>query len=188
MSGESDAKDEFVDIDKVSEDLIKCYQIQVDKDGKATPVFIGSYIEVPLLTHTSIMYDQRKDMLNFNDKTVESGAVKKTRREGKKVKKVGNNIYRIHVVTYMLPEEAIRNKIYKIVGLVVQKNQDSESLCSLDLRFNTDSGKYEYIFVDHLTEKVTLVETLDAFPGSENVLADLASRMFDEPIKSVIIS
>lgn len=187
----SDTED-FMNIDQASDNLIKTYQIQVDDDGNAKPVFIGSYKEIPFVTHTTILYDQNKDLLNTDAKKVDTNAAKKARKEarkkGQKVAKTSKNVYRIHIVTYLLPEDAIQNKIYKIVGLIIQKNDDSESLCSLDLRFNVDNGKYEYIFVDHHTEEVTVVDTLEKFPGKEDVIPDIAERMFMDPIRSIILS
>jgi len=179
--------DEFVNIDDVSGDLVKCYQIQVDESGKATPVFIGAFKEIPLVTHTTIMYDQAKDLLNVKAKTVEEGGIKdkKTKKKKKGKKK---NIYRIHVVTYVMPQEAIDNKIYKIVGLIVQKNKNPESVASLDLRFNDENGKFEYIYCDHNKDSVEVYKTLEKFPDNNDVLKNLVEQMFEGPIKDLILS
>jgi len=167
-SSKPDTKtDDLVNIDDVSGDLTKCYQIQVDKDGVANPVYIGSYKDIPLVTHTTILYDQSKEAM-------------------KNKSKPNKNKYRIHVVTYVLPEDAIQNKIYKIVGLIVQKNEDTESLASLDMRYNTLNKKYEYIFCDHKTDEVTVVKSLK-FPGADNVLKSIMNQIFEEPLKSVLL-
>jgi hypothetical protein len=173
-------RDDFVNIDDVSGDLVKCYQIQVDESGKAEPVYIGSFKDIPLVTHTTVLYDQNKDMLNIENKKIEGGA--SSTNEAKR------NVYRIHVVTYIMPEDAIDNKIYKIVGMVVQKNKKPESIASLDLRFNTQNGKYEYIYSDHHVESVKVVKTLDKFPGSDKILTNLMEQMFEYPMRNLILS
>ena len=170
-SSKPDTKtDDLVNIDDVSGDLTKCYQIQVDKDGVANPVYIGSYKDIPLVTHTTILYDQSKESM----KNKPTGA------------KPSKNKYRIHVVTYVLPEDAIQNKIYKIVGLIIQQNEDAESLASLDMRYNTSNKKYEYIFCDHKTDEVTVVKSIK-FPGADNVLKSVMNQIFEEPLKSVLL-
>lgn len=179
----SNTKDEFVNIDDVSGELIKCYQIQVNANGEAIPTFIGSFKEIPLVTHTTILYDQNKDMLNIQEKKIKGGNFVNTNR-----KKNKKNVYRIHVATYIMPEDAIENKIYKIVGLIVQKNKKPASIASLDLRYNTDNSKYEYIYCDHAKDTVSVVKTLDKFPGSDNILNHLMEQMFEDPLKQLILS
>lgn len=181
MTSKNNEDTEFGNIDDVSGDLTKCFQIQVNESGEAKPVYIGSYKDIPLVTHTTILYDQNKDTLNVRDKKIEGG----TRSNKKKKKK---NVYRVHAVTYIMPEDSIENEIYKIVGLVVQKNKNPESIASLDLRFNTENNKYEYIYSDHRTEKVDVVKTLNGFPGSDKVLTHLMEQMFEDPLKKLILS
>ena len=164
------AVDDLVNIDDISGDLTKCYQIQVDKDGIPKPVYIGSYKDIPLVTHTTVLYDQSKEAMKNKPNN----------------EKPGKNKYRIHVVTYVLPEDAIQNKIYKIVGLIVQKNEDTESLVSLDMRYNTSNKKYEFIFCDHKTDEVTVVKSIK-FPGADNVLKSIMDQIFEEPLKSVLL-
>jgi hypothetical protein len=189
------SKEDFVNIDDVSGDLIKCYQIQVDDSGKVTPTYIGSFKEIPLITHTTILYDQNKDMLNTKEKRVvegvESSKSKKSKSKkskSKKSKSKKNNIYRIHIVTYIMPEESIENEIYKIVGMVVQKNKKPESIASLDLRFNTKNNKFEYIYCDHIKDTVDVVSTLEKFSGTNDILNNLMERMFEDPMKKLILS
>jgi hypothetical protein len=181
--------DDFVNIDDVSGELTKCHQIQIGEDGKASPVYIGSYKEIPLVTHTTIVYDQSKDMLNAKQKKVEKGkrlskSEKKKARENKSKK----NIYRVHVVTYLMPEESIQNDIFKIVGLIIQKNKEVDSVASLDLRFNKENNKYEYIFCDHGKDTVEVTKTLKKFPGQDVILTNLIEQMFEDPVKSLILS
>lgn len=185
---ENSKNDKFVNIDDVSNDLIRCYQIQCKDDKRASPVYIGSYKEIPLTIHTSIVYDQTKDMLNFDDKTIDSDnrKSKSTSKSSKKHKKM--NIYKIHLTTYIMPEESIQNNIYKMVGLIIQKNKDQNSLASLDLRYNISNEKFEYIYCDHTKDTVEVVETLEKFPGTDNVLPELMERIFEDPIKSIILS
>lgn len=179
----SNTKDEFVNIDDVSGELVKCYQIQVNEEGKATPIYIGSFKDIPLVTHTTILYDQNKDMLNMNNKKIVNDSRK---NNGKKNN--NKNIYRIHVSTYIMPEDAIENKIYKLVGLIVQKNKNPESIASLDLRFNTQNNKYEYIYCDHVKDTVIVAKTLEKFPGIDNILNHLMEQMFEDPLKKLILS
>jgi hypothetical protein len=188
MSG----KEEFVNIDDVSGDLIKCYQVQVDESGKAKPAYIGSFKEIPLVTHTTIMYDQNKDTLNAKEKRIDEETKKnnkkKNNKKKKNKKKNKKNIYRIHIVTYIMPEDAIENEIYKIVGMIVQKNEKPDSIASLDLRFNTQNNKYEYIYCDHGKDTVKVVKALEKFPGTDDVLNHLMEQMFEDPLKQLILS
>jgi hypothetical protein len=181
---------DFVNLDDISKDLIRCYQIQCTDNKIATPIYIGSYKDIPLTIHTSIVYDQNKDMLNFNKKKIEPDSNPNSRNtnsiNSKKAKK--KNIYKIHIVTYIMPEESIQNDIYKMVGLIIQKNKDQTSLASLDLRYNTLNNKFEYIYCDHSKDTVELVEILSEFPGQDNVLPHLMDKIFEDPIKSIILS
>ena len=167
--------EEFVNIDKVSDKLQKVYQIQVSDDGqKVSPIYIGSYDEIPLVSHTTILYDQSKDLVLTNEKISKSKP---------------SDIYRIHIVTYLLPEESIKNKLYNIVGAIIQKNKQKDSTHSLDLRYDVDKKHFEYVFTDHSDpSKTKVVEILKSFPGSDDVLEDLISRIFQDPIKSIILS
>ena len=88
----------------------------------------------------------------------------------------------------MLPEDAIESKIYKLVGLIVQKNDETDSLVSLDMRYNIKTKKYEYIFCDHKKDTVDVVKTLNKFPGADNIIESIMSQIFKDPIKSIILS
>jgi hypothetical protein len=171
---------EYQSVDEASGELIKCYQIQIDRSGKPSPAYIGSFKDIPLVTHTTIVYDQKKDQLNIGEMTIDSISAKNTMNN--------KNRYNIHMVTYFLPEESIKNKIYKIVGLIVQKNNELESSHSLDLRYNTENDKFEFIYCDHRKDSVEVVEILDGYPGNDSILTELMEMMFKDPIKSIILA
>lgn len=95
--------------------------------------------------------------------------------------------YNLHVVTYILTEDEIKNKLFKLVGVNVFKQDKKNSLCSLDLIFDTVTETYQLIFNDHRDNITTLVEKLEKFPGKDNILSYVINKSFEEPLKSIII-
>lgn len=55
---EINENNEYDTIEQVAEDqnLIDCYQIQVDEDNNCTPVYLGKYPEIPLPVHQIFKY------------------------------------------------------------------------------------------------------------------------------------
>jgi hypothetical protein len=175
MSENSDniEDNEYVNIDDVADNLIKCYQIQIDEvNNTAKPMYIGSFESVPINAHTVFEYDQKRDRIN--KKSNSSPSI--------------TNKYKIHVVTYVMPEDSIKENIYKIVGLIVQKNNEDASICSLDLKYNVGNNKFEYVLCDHIKNTTEIVSTLDTTPKKDDVLPNLMSMIFEDPIKSIIVS
>lgn len=175
-----DSSEEFLKIDNVGSNLTKCYQMQVDENDIAHPVYIGSYEEIPLQTHATILYDQSKDIFIHDD----------TNHKNNKNNKDDKNVYRVHVVTYIVPEDVMNtpeNK-YQIVGMIIQKNDEEKSLSSFDLMYNTKTKKYEYIYCDHDNDTQEVIEILDKFPGKEHVLEELLERLFNDRFKSILLS
>jgi hypothetical protein len=93
--------------------------------------------------------------------------------------------YKLHVVTYVLTEEEVQNKLYKIVGVNVFRNGEKNSMCSLDLVMG-ENGGYELLYNDHKNNTTKVVEKLEKFPGKDKVLEYIIKKAFDEPLKSVL--
>ena len=171
---DSEESEEFINIDKASDNLQKAYQIQVLDDGRVRPMYIGSYEKIPIVIHDTILYDQSKDIVLSKEKTI----------NGK-----SKDIYRIHIVTFLLSEQSVKSGEYDLVGAVIMKNDVEHPTHSLILNYNTNKKKFRYIFNNYLDLSIPkIIEVLDKFPGKDKVLEDLVERVFQEPVKSVILS
>lgn len=95
--------------------------------------------------------------------------------------------YDLHVVTYVLTEDEIRDKLFKIVGVNVFRRNRKSSLCSLDLVMNDEKGNYQLLFNDHKANTSTVVENLEKFPGKDIILGYIINKAFDDPLKSILI-
>lgn len=181
-SNESDSDYSDLDqIDMLASNLTKCYQIQDLSNPK--PVYIGSYEDIPLLTHIILNYDGKQDRLRVFDK-----ASNQTNTMEDALNQKGRNRYKIHASTYILPEESVKSQVYKIAGLIIQKNDSDISTSSLDLTFNAKNKQYEYVFCDHVNNSTKTVETLNRYPNMQEVIPNLMEKIFEEPVKSIILS
>jgi len=151
----SDSEEEFDTVDDLAktQQLISCYQMQVDDDNNCSPVYLGRYPDVPLPVNKIINY----------------------------------NNYKLHVVTYVITEDEVKNKLYKIVGVNVFKEGKRNSMCSLDLVLNHEKGNYQLLFNDHRNNTTDIVETLEKFPGKDKILEYVITKAFDDPVKSVLL-
>lgn len=152
--------DEFETVEQLAlkQNLIDCYQMQVDKNNECHPVHLGKYPDVPLPVNHIIKYKK----------------------------------YILHYVTYVLTDEEIKNKLFKIIGVNVFRQNRNSSMCSLDLVKNGDSkdnevGKYQLLFNDHKNNKSIVVENLEKFPGKDKALAYIINKTFEDPLKSVLV-
>jgi len=152
----SQSEEKFITVDELanSQNLIACYQMQVDKNDVCSPVYLGSYPDVPLPVNKTLQF--------------------------------GN--HNMHVVTYVLTENEVKDKIYKIVGINVFKNNKRNSKCSLDLVMNDEQGCYQLLFNDHRKDTSQVVENLEKFPGRKHVLDYVIKKAFEEePLKSILL-
>ncbi|VBB17789.1 hypothetical protein YASMINEVIRUS_252 [Yasminevirus sp. GU-2018] len=94
--------------------------------------------------------------------------------------------YNLHVVTYVLTEEEVQNKLFKIVGVNVFRRNRGSSLYSLDLVLDNESGKYHLLFNDHKNNKTEIVEKLEKFPGKDRVLGYIINKSFENPLKKIL--
>jgi hypothetical protein len=161
MSNQYDERDdhdehEFDTIDNIAnnQNLINCYQIQVDDNNNCVPVYLGKYPEVPLPVHRIIKFKK----------------------------------YRLHLVTYVLTEEEIQNKLFKMVGVNVFRQNRKNSLCSLDFVMGPDMIDYQLLFNDHSTNETKLVEKLEKFPGKDGILEYVTTKAFEDPVKSKLLN
>lgn len=95
--------------------------------------------------------------------------------------------YLLHIVTYVLTKEEIDQKLYKIVGVNVFRQNRKNSKCSLDLVMNAEKNNYQLLFCDHQSNKVSIVENLEKFPGKDKVLEYIITKAFEDPLKSVLL-
>lgn len=145
---------EFVSVDELfkSQNLIPCYQMQVNNDNKCVPVYLGRYPDVPLPVNKIIDYKR----------------------------------HNLHVVTYVLTEDEIKDKLYKIVGVNVFRQGNPNSLCSLDLVMNDEKGTYQLLFNDHQKYTTSVVENLEKFPGRDKILDYIINKAFEDPLLSIL--
>jgi hypothetical protein len=95
--------------------------------------------------------------------------------------------YDLHVVTYILTEDEIKRKLYKIVGVNVFRRGRKSSMCSLDLVMSDEvKGEYQLLFNDHKNNTTAIVEKLDKFPGKDKVMEYIINKSFEGPIKKII--
>lgn len=95
--------------------------------------------------------------------------------------------YMLHVVTYVLTEDEVKNKLFKIVGVNVFRANRKNSLCSLDLVKNESMGNYQLLFNDHRNNTTQVVENIEKFPGKTKVLDYIIKKAFDDPVKSYLV-
>jgi hypothetical protein len=147
-------QDEFETVDDLAskQNLIDCYQMQVDKNNECYPVHLGKYPDVPLPVNHIIKYKK----------------------------------YILHYVTYVLTKDEIDNKLYKIIGVNVFRQNRKSSMCSLDLVKNGEEGRYQLLFNDHKNNKSIVVENLEKFPGKDKALAYVINKSFEEPLKTIL--
>lgn len=98
------------------------------------------------------------------------------------------NNHVLNVVTYILTDEDLNNKIYKIVGVYVFRKNEKDSLCSLDLCLNDKKDCYVLMFNDHEKNTSRVVKKLEKFPGRDNVLEYIISKSFEDPLKSILLN
>lgn len=148
-------ENEFSTIDQLADtqNLIDCYQIQVDENNQCSPVFLGKYPEIPLPVNRILHYKK----------------------------------YVLHVVTYVLTAEEIKEKLFKIVGVNIFRQNRKNSLFSLDLILNDEKQIYQLLFNDHVTNETQIVENLKEFPGKDKILEYVIIKSFEEPVKSRLL-
>jgi len=92
----------------------------------------------------------------------------------------------LHVVTYVLTEQEVKDKLFKIVGVNVFRNNSKNSMCSLDLVKNEEQGNYQLLFNDHKKNTTDVIENIEKFPGKTKVLNYVIDKVFEDPVKSII--
>jgi hypothetical protein len=150
-----DTEDTFDTVDRLADkqDLISCYQMQVDDNDNCTAVYLGRYPDVPLPVNKILGYKK----------------------------------YRLHVVTYVMTEQEIKDKVFKIVGVNVFRRNRKNSMFSLDLVMNDEKGNFQLLFNDHNADTTQVVENLEKFPGKDNLMEYIINKSFEEPVKSRLL-
>jgi len=95
-----------------------------------------------------------------------------------------NDKHRLYCVTYIMTSDEIKNKLFKIVGIVVFK--DNESVSSLDMVVN-ENNEYQYILNDHKKNESKFIRKIDKFPPKDKVLEVLVQEAFKEDIVNKLL-
>ena len=90
--------------------------------------------------------------------------------------------YMLHVVTYVLTEDEVQNKLFKIVGVNIFRGNRKNSMCSLDFVKNEEQSNYQLLFNDHKNNTTKVVENVEKFPGKAKVLEYVLNKVFENPV------
>lgn len=90
---------------------------------------------------------------------------------------IKHNKYYLHVITYILTDEEIKNKIYKIVGIVVFRNLNEKSFCSIDLILAPTTEEYQLIYNNHRKFTTKIISSID-FP-KYNLIDFIINKAFE---------
>lgn len=93
-----------------------------------------------------------------------------------------HNDYKLHIISYILTDNEIKNKIYKIIGVVVFKNTNENSKYSVDLSYDTDIKKYNITYNNHKKQITDTINTIDNMP--ENIIEYIIEQLFTSPLKT----
>lgn len=97
------------------------------------------------------------------------------------------NNYKLHVVSYILTDDDIKDKIFKIVGVNIFEKDKNDSLCSIDLAKHSDNNSYQLLYSHHINRTVEVVENIENLPDKDKVLEYIISKSFEEPVKSILL-
>jgi hypothetical protein len=92
--------------------------------------------------------------------------------------------YKMHIITYLLTDEDIKNKIYKIMGIVVFDKEKNDSDHSLDLSFNPDNEKYDLIYSNHKIQNTDIIESLEKLP--DDIINYIINSFFMSSLKKLL--
>lgn len=145
------SKEEYISIDTKKENLIECYQIQI-QNNEFIPVLMGKYSEIPVPVLKTLKYN--------------------------------NN--RLITISYILTKDEIDKKLYKLIGILITKDNDNETSYSIDLIYNHEKEKLEIILVNHKTTDIKSIKLLDKVPKKEDMLDVLFQSLLDENISKIL--
>ncbi len=94
--------------------------------------------------------------------------------------------YNFYIVTYVLTEDEIKNKLYKIVGVNIFRHNRKNSLGSVDFIMNEERGNYQLLFTDHDKKTSNVVENIEKFPGKDKILEYVIQKTFDKNINKFL--
>ena len=102
--------------------------------------------------------------------------------------------YKLMFVTYILTQEEIDQKLYKIVGINIFRNGRSSSAYSLDFVYDDETKKFNLIFCEHNEgegsfdkQNWEVIQTLDNLPEREKIMNHLAEYIFKDPVKGILL-
>lgn len=90
-----------------------------------------------------------------------------------------------HVVSYILTQDEINSKLYKIVGIHISKDENTNSLYSLDYIYNVDEKMFELILCNNTNDTVENIEKIDKFIGKDNIIEYIINNLFNGEAKKI---
>lgn len=95
------------------------------------------------------------------------------------------NNYKLHIITYLLSDDEVKKNIYKILGIVIFKDDNEQSDHGFDLSYISDNDKYQLIYSNHKSNIIDIVEQLDKLPDG-NIIDYVLNRFFILSVKKII--
>jgi hypothetical protein len=141
------ADEEYVSIDLKTENLIKCYQIQLH-NNIPTPILLGKYHELPLPINLNMKYKNHK----------------------------------LFVVTYILTEDEITNKLYKFIGIQFIPDDKDKPSYILDMIYDVEKKVYQYILINVDTEKELIIKEFTEPPKKDLFIEELMKLLDNEEV------
>ncbi len=93
--------------------------------------------------------------------------------------------YVCYVVAYILSKEEVDNKLYKIAGINILRQNRKTSLYSLDYVYNSDNNAFELILCDHVKDSVEIIEKMDTYIGKDKLCEYMVIKLFQDPVQQI---
>ena len=104
-----------------------------------------------------------------------------------KVVELSDRNLTLHYVTYIMTQEDIDAKIYKIIGVTVfdkSDNEEKESKSSIDFIYEDD--KFKLIYCDHINNKIETLEIIDNIPKKNELLTFFMEKTLSNYLYKII--
>lgn len=185
-------KDEYVNFDDLTQELIQCYQVQVDDNGKVQVMIIGIYPKIP--THVYDTFTYANGVLKSKTGDVISQTPVETSEDiDNIIEDDKEHKYIIHIVGYIISQEMVDNRVLPMIGLIVCNNDNNtssdddtmEPLCALDLMYDDETDKFQYVFSDKSSDASHVIKTFDTI-DKKNIFNDLVTMIMQKPIVDFI--
>jgi len=94
-----------------------------------------------------------------------------------------HNNYKLHIITYILTVDEVKNKDYKILGVVVFKNNDETSKYSVDISYDNEIKQYQVTYNHHKKQTTNILNTIDTL-DNKNIIEYIMEQLFASPLKN----